>query len=140
VTSEFANFFAMMPPDNSDSVAVGSDVEFPQDGPTSGTIARTGPSTFNLPSIGTYLVTFQVSVQEPGQLIITLNGLDLAYTVAGRATGTTQIMNTVLVETTAANSILTIRNPAGNSNSLFIPPLAGGTRPVSAHLVIMRVD
>ncbi len=138
-TGEFADFFALMPPDNAAMVAPGTDVSFPQDGPAAGTITRTGSSTFNLAAIGTYLVTFQVSVLDQGQLILTLNGADLAYTVAGRATGTSQISNTVIVSTTVINSILTIRNPAGNAMALTISPLAGGTRPVSAHLVIMRV-
>ena len=136
----FADFFALMPPDNAATVAPGTDVSFPQDGPTSGTaIARTGPSTFNLAEIGTYQVLFQVSVTEAGQLILTLNGADLAYTVVGRATGTSQIVGMALVQTTVINSILTVRNPAGNATALTITPLAGGTRPVSAHLVITRL-
>jgi hypothetical protein len=129
-----------MPPDNAATVGVGTDVSFPQDGPTSGAaIARTGPSTFNLAAIGTYQVLFQVSVTEAGQLILTLNTADLAYTVVGRATGTSQIVGMALVTTTLVNSILTVRNPAGNSTALTITPLAGGTRPVSAHLVIMQI-
>jgi len=78
-------------------------------------------------------------VSEAGQLILTLNGADLAYTVVGRATGTTQIVGVALVETTSINSILTVRNPAGNPTALTITPLAGGTRPVSAHLTIMQI-
>jgi hypothetical protein len=136
----FADFFALMPPDNAATVAPGTDVSFPQNGPISGTaITRTGPSTFNLAAIGTYQVLFQVSVTEPGQLILTINGADLAYTVVGRATGTSQIVGMALVQTTVANSILTVRNPAGNSTALTITPLAGGARPVSAHLVITRI-
>lgn len=136
----FANFFALMPPDNAATVAPGSDVSFPQDGPTFGAaISRTGPSNFNLSAIGVYSVQFQVSVTEAGQFILTLNGADLAYTVVGRATGTSQIFGTALVETTAINSILTVRNPAGNPTALTITPLAGGTRPVSAHLVIQQL-
>jgi len=129
-----------MPHDNSATVAAGTDVSFPQDGPTSASsIARTGPSTFNLAATGTYQVLFQVSVTEAGQLIVTLNGADLAYTVAGRATGTSQLVGMALVTTTVVNSILTVRNPAGNSTALTITPLAGGTRPVSAHLVVTQV-
>ncbi|MBW7460895.1 hypothetical protein K0U00_43225 [Paenibacillus sepulcri] len=129
-----------MPPDNAATVAPGTDVSFPQNGPTSGAaIVRTGPSTFSLSAIGTYQVLFQVSVSEAGQLILTLNGADLAYTVVGRATGTSQIVGMALVQTTAINSILTVRNPAGNAAALTITPLAGGTRPVSAHLVITRL-
>ncbi len=137
----FADFYALMPPDNAATVAPGTDVSFPQDGPNSGSdIARTGPNSFNLALIGTYQVLFQVSIAEAGQLILTLNGADLAYTVAGRATGTSQIVGTAIVTTTSANSILTVRNPAGNAAALTITPLAGGTRPVSAHLVITQIQ
>ncbi|OMF55932.1 collagen-like protein [Paenibacillus sp. FSL R5-0766] len=136
----FADFFALMPPDNAATVAPGTDVSFPQDGPTSGTtIARTGPSSFNLAAIGTYQILFHVSIDEAGQLILTLNGADLAPTVVGRATGTSQIVGISLVQTTVINSILTVRNPAGNATALTITPLAGGTRPVSAHLVITQL-
>ena len=136
----FADFYALMPPDNAATVAPGTDVSFPQDGPSSGTsIVRTGPSSFNLGEIGTYYVLFQVTVSQSGQLLLTLNGADLPYTVVGRDTGTTQIVEMALVETTSVNSILTVRNPAGNSTALLITPLSGGTRPVSAHLVIMQI-
>jgi hypothetical protein len=131
----------LMPPDNATTVAPGTDVDFPQDGPNSGTgIVRATADSFILPAIGTYQVLFQVSVTEPGQLILTLNGADLAYTVVGRATGTSQIVGMALVQTSVVNSILTVRNPAGNSTALTITPLAGGTRPVSAHLVITRLQ
>ena len=40
---------------------------------------------------------------------------------------------------TSVNSILTVRNPAGNAAVLTITPLASGTRPVSAHLVITQI-
>ena len=137
----FADFYALMPPDNSATVAPGTDVSFPQDGPNSGSgIARTGPDAFSLAEIGTYQVLFQVSVTEAGQLILTLNGEDLAYTVAGRATGVSQIIGMAIVETTSINSILTVRNPECTAAALTITPLAGGTRPVSAHLVITRIQ
>lgn len=130
-----------MPPDNAATVAPGTDVSFPQDGPNSGTdIVRTGPSSFNLAQIGTYQILFQVGVTEAGQLILTLNGEDLEYTVVGRATGTSQIVGMAIVTTTVINSILTVRNPAGNAAALGITPLAGGTRPVSAHLVIIQIQ
>jgi hypothetical protein len=130
-----------MPPDNAATVGVGTDVSFPQNGPTSGgAIARTSGSAFNLSAIGFYQVLFQVSTDEPGQLILTLNGADLAYTVVGRATGTNQIAGMALVKTTLVNSILTVRNPAGNSTALTMTPIAGGTRSVSAHLVVTQIQ
>jgi predicted Abi (CAAX) family protease len=130
-----------MPPDNAATVAPGTDVSFPENGPSSGAaIARTGPSTFNLSSIGTYQIMFQVSVTEVGQLILTLNGADLTYTVSGSQAGNSDIVGMSLVTTTVINSLLTVRNPAGNSASLTITPMAGGTRPVSAHLVITEIQ
>lgn len=137
----FADFFALMPGDNAATVGVGTDVEFPQDGPTSGVaITRLGPSSFNLAAIGTYQVLFQVSVTEAGQLVLTLNGAEQAYTVVGRATGTSQIVGMALVQTSVINSILTVRNPSANSTALTITPLAGGADPVSAHLIITRIQ
>lgn len=130
-----------MPPDNASAVAPGTDVSFPQDGPNSGSgITRASANSFNLADIGTYQILFQVNVDEVGQLVLTLNGSELAYTVVGRATGTSQIIGMVIVTTTAINSILTVRNPADNPAALTITPLAGGTEPVSAHLVILQIQ
>jgi hypothetical protein len=133
-----------MPPDNFAPVQAGEDVDFPRNGPISagGAISRV-PGTFdqfNLAAIGTYQVLFQVSVSAAGQLVLTLNGDELPYTVVGRATGTSQIVGMALVTTTSINSILTVRNPADSTTALTITPLAGGTEPVSAHLVITRLQ
>ena len=137
----YAEFFALSPPDNAATVSPGSDIGFPENGPTSGTtIVRTGPSSFTLANIGTYRVAFDVSVSEGGQLILTLNGADLAYTVFGRAASTSEIAGETLVQTTAANSVLTVRNPAGNSQALTVTPLAGGTRPSAASLTIEELS
>lgn len=139
---DFALFYALMPFDNSATVGAGSHLQLPQDGPTSGGgITRTNASAseFTLAAIGTYEVAFQVSVDQPGQLVIALNGDDVAATVVGRAVGTTQIVGHTLVETTIANTVLTLGNPGGNSPALTITPIAGGTKPVSATLLIKRL-
>lgn len=137
----YADFYALMPSDNADTVAPGTDVDFPQDGPNSGTdISRISASSFNLSNIGVYQILFQVSVTEAGQLELTLNGAAIENTVVGRATGSSQIVGMLIIETTSINSILTVRNPAGNSTALTITPLAGGASPVSAHLVITQIS
>jgi hypothetical protein len=137
---DFADFFALMPGDNSAPVASGANVEFPQDGPSSGSgISRINSSSFNLSNIGIYSVSFQVSIDEPAQLVLTLNGFQLPYTTVGRATGTTQLSGTCLVQTTVVNSTLSVSNPPGNPIALSITPMAGGTYSVSAHLVIMQL-
>ena len=136
----YADFYALMPPDNAATVAVGGDVDFPQDGPTSNTsITRVSADEFNLEEIGTYQVLFQVSVTEAGQLVLTLDDEEVAYTVVGRATGTSQIIGMALITTTEEDTILTVRNPEDNASALTITPLAGGTQPVSAHLIITRI-
>lgn len=84
-------------------------------------------------------IFFQVSVNEAGQLLITLNNEEIDYTVVGRATGTSQIIGMAIIETSSINTILTIRNPSGNSTALTITPNAGGNSSVSAHLVIMQI-
>jgi hypothetical protein len=131
----YGSFFALMPADNAATVAAGSAVDFPQDGPASG-IARSNSSSFVLPLIGDYEVIWQVSTSEPGQLLLALQGIELAETVSGRATGTTQISGDMIVRTTVAASILSVQNPTGNPTALTITPLAGGTHPVAATLVI----
>ena len=88
-----------MPPDKAATVAPGTDVEFPE--------------------IVTYQVLFQVSVNEAGQLILTLNGNDLKYSAVGRSTGTDQIIGLALVTTTSVNSNLTYNNSSHSIICLF---------------------
>jgi hypothetical protein len=129
-----------MPADNPTPIPPGTDVSFPQNGPTTSTgTARLTSTTFTLGTRGTYRVTFQVPVSEAGQLVLTLDGAELAYTVTGRATGNTVIGETTLVTTTSVNQILTVRNPAMSGWALSIPPTAGGFSPVSATLLIELV-
>ena len=135
-----ADFYALMPGDNSATVAAGTAVSFPQDGPAYGTITRNNATQFILPDIGLYEINFQVSVEEAGQLVVELDGTELLYTVVGRATGANQIVGLCLVETTLLDSILSINNPLGSASALTITPLAGGIDSVSAHLVIKRVS
>jgi hypothetical protein len=138
-TSDFAEFLALMPPDNDATVAAGDPVSFPENGPADGTITRVNESSFTLADIGTYQVTFQVSVTEPGQLELSLNGLALPATVVGRATGTSQLVGESLVTTTTADEVLEVVNPFGNSPALTITPFGGGTHPVGASLVIQQL-
>jgi hypothetical protein len=142
----YAEFFALMPPDNTATVGSGIPVQFPQNGPTAGVITRRGgPSSpeFVLPNIGKYRVAFSVSVDEAGQLVLALDSgggmVELAYTVYGRATGTSQISGEALVTTTVANSALELRNPTGNTPALTVTPKAGGTHAAVASIVIQQL-
>jgi len=128
-----------MPPDNAATVAPGADVAFPQDGANTPAITRVSDTAFSVSEVGTYLILFQVDVTEAGQLVLTLNGEELPYTVVGRATGTSQIVGMALVTTSVATSVFTVRNPADNAAALTITPSDGGTEPVSAHLIILQI-
>lgn len=136
----FAEFYALMPGDNTATIAAGAPIEFPQNGPTNGIITRINASQFNIPAVGIYLVNWQVSIAEAGQLILQLNGTDIASSVVGRATGTSQIVGHTMITTTLPNSVLTVANPSGNPVALTLNPGAGGTRAVSANLVITRMQ
>lgn len=136
----FAEFYAIMPGDNTATIAAGSPIEFPQNGPTNGIITRINASQFNIPAVGIYLVHWQVSIAEAGQLILQLNNTDIASTVVGRATGTSQIVGHTMITTTLPNSILKVVNPSGNPVALTVNPTAGGTRAVTANLVITRMQ
>lgn len=138
---DFSDFFALMPGDNSATVAPGSAVFFPQDGPTTGVIVRLSQTTFLLPVIGTYLVLFEGTVNEPGQFMLRINAAGVANSVVGRDTMTTQIVGISLVTTTSPNNILEVINPPLNTTALTLTPADGSlTHPFSAHLVIIRIQ
>ena len=140
----FADFYALQGgafTDNPGMIAAGMPVNFPQDGSIdgNGTVTRLGPSSFNLLTIGTYLVLFQVDVAEAAQLMLSLNSGLVPDSVVGRATGSSQITGLSLVRTTTSNSVLEVVNPPSNT-SFSIPADDGGTQPISAHLVIIRIQ
>ncbi len=138
----FADFFALMPPDNSALIPPGQDLAFPQNGSVTsgGSISRLTSSSFNLSAIGTYQVMFQVNL-ESGQLELSLNGTELPATVTGaQSMGYSSIVGTFLLTTTAVNSILTVRNPLLNNSTLWLPTNVGGSSPVSAHLVVTQIQ
>jgi hypothetical protein len=65
--------------------------------------------------------------------------VELPYTAHERATGTSPISGEALVTTTAAKSVIELRNPAGNTPALTITPTAGGTRAAVASLVVQQL-
>ena len=138
--SVFAEFYALMPPNNPATIPPGAPVEFPNFGPANGNgIFGVSNNTYQLNSIGTYRVSWVVSVAEPGQLGLQLNGVLIGSTISGRSSGSTQIVGDQLIVTTSSFSTLRLINPPGSPSSLTISPYAGGNQPVSATLVITRI-
>jgi len=134
-TLSFASFYALMPSDNTATIAVGASVAFPNNGIAIGIdITRVSTTHFTVLA-GTYQVFFQVSINEPGQLAIAVNDDILPYTVVGRATGTSQLVGMSFVTITSGS--ISIMNP--NSTALTVTPIAGGAYAVSANLNIIRI-
>lgn len=137
---DFSDFYALMPGDNSTTIGGGGPILFPQNGPTTGAITRQGGAsftTFILPTIGTYLVQFQASIDESGQLALSINGVVDSTTVVGRSTGTDQFIGQFIVTTTSPNTTLQVVNDG--ASALTMTPIAGGTHSVSAHVLIIRI-
>lgn len=140
---DFADFYALMPPDNKLSIPGGGDISFPKDGPSgiAGNISRKNDHEFNLHQIGVYEVYFNLSVNEACKLVLTLdsgNGAkELEYTMVERKINS-QATGIALVKTTTANSILSLRNSSEN-NPITLASYAGGNLPVAANLIIKQI-
>jgi hypothetical protein len=138
----FSEFYSAMPPNGAVVVSEGNAIEFVEDGPTNKIIVRTAADTFLLPNIGTYEVTWVVSVSGAGQLALALDSgegfMPQASTVVGRDTFLTQIVGICLISTEVANTLLQVINHA-SLNPMRITPFAGGTQPVTARLVIKQI-
>lgn len=134
----YQDFYALMPSDNPSTIPVMGAISFPQTAISNSIITRNSASLFNLPDIGTYEVNFQASITETAQLGIFLNGSLLSSSVAGRATEFNQIVGTSLVTTTTVNSTLSINNTS--FFSIRLTPFADGNYPVSAHLIIKKLN
>jgi hypothetical protein len=137
-TLQYAEFFARMPSDNPATVASGTDILLPQNGPTQGSIARATTSSFTLATIGTYRVSFGASITEAAQLQLTLNNVGVTYAVFGRATGTGLVNGEAFITTTSINSVITVRNTS--AGVVTLTPLAGGPLAVTAYLTIQQLS
>ncbi len=138
-SGEAALFYAM--PGDNGPIALGDPVLFPQDGPSTTSIVTRDPvvpGQFVLQEIGVYRVTFQVPVIESGQLVLRLNGVVLFYTTAGRATGTTTITETTLVQTTQLDEPLSVQNTF-SPNALTIDQHAGSSVPFGSSSLLIEL-
>jgi hypothetical protein len=134
----FSDFYTL---DNPGPIAAGTAVPFTNSFPgNSPAIFSTGPTTFQLSAVGTYLVQFQVDATNAGQLQLRLNGAYVADSVVGRATGDTQIVGISLLTTTAVDSILEVVNPPANTVLNFPAPGTSGNNAISDHLSIIRIQ
>ena len=90
-----------------------------------------------VPAPGAYHVTWQVPINEPAQLGITVDGIVVASTITGRATGTVQLTGTAIVRITSAGSLLGLRNVG--DVAFTVSSNAGGISQTTSHMVVVRV-
>ena len=99
-----------------------------------------GVDTYTVTAAGIYEVFFQVPIVQAGKLNIWVGGTELEHTTVGRATGTSQIINNVLLNLAAGNQI-SVRGPTGLSagidteNDVAAIPI----NPLHSTLVIKKI-
>lgn len=136
----FANFYALMPPDNAAPIAVGGDVAFPRTAASGGTdITRLSDTSFNLATAGSYLVSFNATPNGAGRLVLTLNGAELPYTVTSNGATGVEMAGTAIVTVTEPDSVLTVRNPAGATAPITLTATPAAGTPISANLIIAKL-
>lgn len=135
--SEYASFYATAPGDNATAIAQNGAVDFPSTATATANIGRLTDSTFTLVEPGTYLVTFKVNTNEPGQLAVALGGTAQTNATFGSASDNGIIEGRTIVTTTDANTVLSIINPA--TTSVTVTPSAGGTAGTVSDLTIVKL-
>jgi hypothetical protein len=130
--------------DNPDAILPGESIHFPSPITNAyGSIQRVVGSTsqFVLPPGGVYEITFQVTVNNTGQLVIVLNGSELLYTVVGKP-GSGNIIGMSIISTPlTGDSIISIQNPlSAPSGGIKVDEATGAlSEPLSCHLIIKQL-
>ena len=116
-------------------------VPFPRDSSTSGDeIVRDDASSFRLVAAGTYRVSFKVHATEPGQLQLEVDGAGLPETTTPEMNPTAggHLFVADVLVTVAANAVLAVINPVGNSTPLTITPADGASTHANAQSIAIE--
>jgi hypothetical protein len=98
-------------------------------------------SQFELPANGIFEITFQVTTQNTGELVVVLNGNEQLMTVVGKSGGG-EIVGMSIISTPSGNpSTISINNPStANNGGLKIDSATGAlSEPLSCHLIIKQL-
>jgi hypothetical protein len=132
------------------TIAIDAPFPFDTNGPGTAGVVRQGaaPDTFTLVAAGTYDISWMVPVDEPGQTALYVDDPEASglfpptsfrpETLAGRATGTSQITNRVIITTAAPNANIRIYNHSSPA-ALTLTPHPGGTQNGTVSLAIVRL-
>ena len=136
--SSYATFYALMPTDNAIAIAPNEPIDFPTTATKTNDITVTSPSVFTVTTAGNYLVMFQASTTEGGQLQLTVNNTPIAYTTVGKSGENTQIVGFAILPL-AANDAISVINPQASTTGITLTQNAGGASAVAAQLVIAKL-
>jgi hypothetical protein len=128
--------------DNPDPIEAGQSVNFPSPSTNPyGTIQRASPNSFTLPPNGVFEITFQVTVQNTGELVVVLNGVEKSMTVVGKSGGGPIVGMCILATPPSINSTISINNPAtATAGGVKVDEATGAlTEPLSCHLIIKQL-
>ncbi len=123
------------------TVAAGAPVPFPRDGYLSGSIVRASTTSFTLPVIGTYEISWIVHTTEPGQLQLDVDSVVVASSTVvnmNPTSGGHPFIGNDIVTTTVDNAVVRVLNPAGNSPALTITPANGTSTHANAQSLKIR--
>ena len=144
----FADFYGQMSSsgvnDNPDAIKPGFAINFPSPSVNPFGIQRNGSSTseFVLPPNGVFEITFQVTLQNTGELVVVLNGNELIETVVGHPGGGAVVGMCIVFTPPTINSILSINNPStAVTGGIQVDESSGAlTQPLTCHLIIKKLQ
>ena len=138
---DYADFYALVPPDEFPGIVGGGDAYFPQTlTPSNGAILIDVTGTLaTLVDVGTYQVLYQMMLQDSTSAFqLTLNSIPIPGTIV-RVSGVnfSQIIGLAFVQTTVPNSILSVQD-LGIGNTYSMNTI--GLFPETDHLVITKIE
>jgi hypothetical protein len=151
-SNDYAMFYGLTsgtgnggPSDYAAPVAAGAPVPFPRSGPASGGITASFATEFNIHTVGTYEVMFNVHTTELGQLELAVNngagfvqlpqctGENMNSTAGGHP-----IMGNCIITTTNADALVEVLNPPGNATALTITPADGDETHANSETLVIK--
>jgi hypothetical protein len=143
----FADFYGLMsgergqPNDNPTAIGPGNSIAFPRTLYTFGNIQRNSAFEFLLPANGIFEINFNINIQNTGEVVIVLNGNEIAATVFGKSGNGFVPGISIITTPIGNNSTLSINNPStAASGGLKIDAATGAlSQPESCHLIIKQL-
>lgn len=113
-------------------------------GVTATTTTPPGGTIFTLANAGRYEINYQMTYPTDGGVVLYLGAtiptmLPLLYTMIGK-TPDGAVHGSVIIETTSANSFLSVNAAAGNAAAIVVPPNSSTTNQSATTISIKRIQ